>query len=60
MGNNHSNNNLPVLLHQIFEEQAAKTPQRVAIEHIEHESRVTYKELNQLANRLAALLSTAV
>src|SRR5262245_25759068 len=45
-----------LLLHQIFEEQASKTPLRMAVEHIENGTRVTYKELDQLAKQLAIVL----
>ncbi|HEX5890621.1 MAG TPA: condensation domain-containing protein, partial [Pyrinomonadaceae bacterium] len=40
-----------VCLHQIFEQQAARTPEAIAI--VFAERRVTYEELNQRANRLA-------
>ncbi|MGB8167994.1 MAG: amino acid adenylation domain-containing protein [Chthoniobacteraceae bacterium] len=41
-------------IHEIFEEQAARTPEAVAIEA--GDERVTYAELNQRANRLARRL----
>ena len=43
-------------LQQMFEEQAEKTPARIAIEY-ENES-ITYKELNEKANQLARVLIT--
>jgi amino acid adenylation domain-containing protein/FkbH-like protein len=43
-------------LHHIFEEEAAGTPDAVAIEFAE--MRLTYRELNQRANRLAHRLLT--
>jgi amino acid adenylation domain-containing protein len=41
-------------LHQLFEEQAKRTPQRVALVHGERQ--LTYHELNVRANQLAHLL----
>ncbi len=42
------------LFHEIFEEQASKTPDNIAVQF--ENTRLTYKELNQRANKLAALL----
>ncbi|SDD50918.1 non-ribosomal peptide synthase domain TIGR01720/amino acid adenylation domain-containing protein [Paenibacillus sp. CF095] len=41
-------------VHQLFEEQAARTPDRTAV--IYGEDRLTYRELNEQANRLARVL----
>ncbi|MCL6589239.1 MAG: amino acid adenylation domain-containing protein [Firmicutes bacterium] len=41
-------------VHQLFEDQAAKTPEAVAV--IFEERRLTYRELNQRANQLARFL----
>ncbi|HEX7773455.1 MAG TPA: amino acid adenylation domain-containing protein, partial [Pyrinomonadaceae bacterium] len=41
-------------VHQLFEEQAARQPQAVAV--IDGEEEITYEELNQRANQLAHLL----
>ncbi|SCW30123.1 non-ribosomal peptide synthase domain TIGR01720/amino acid adenylation domain-containing protein [Paenibacillus tianmuensis] len=41
-------------VHQLFEEQAERTPERIAV--VFEESRLTYRELNQQANRLARML----
>ncbi|KPV61276.1 bacitracin synthetase, partial [Paenibacillus sp. A3] len=41
-------------IHQLFEEQVKRTPERIAA--IYEESRLTYKELNEQANRLARTL----
>lgn len=41
-------------LHQLFEEQAARTPAQLAV--ISETEQLTYEELNQRANRLAHLL----
>ena len=43
-------------VHQLFEEQAEKTPTAVAVEYEEEE--MTYQELNERANQLARLLRT--
>ena len=43
-------------IHQLFEEQVAKTPDAVAVKFEEQE--LTYKELNQRANQLANYLQT--
>src|SRR4029079_6795120 len=43
-----------ICLHELFEGQAARTPEKVAVEF--EESRLTYAELNGLANRLARRL----
>ncbi len=56
MDNNRGSNKPPLLLHQIFEQQVAKTPLRIAVEHIQDKVQVTYEELNQFANGLAATL----
>ncbi|MCP5049010.1 MAG: amino acid adenylation domain-containing protein, partial [bacterium] len=40
---------------QLFEEQVERTPQAVAL--VEEASRITFKELNKISNRLANLLS---
>ncbi|MZQ80584.1 amino acid adenylation domain-containing protein [Paenibacillus sp. 5J-6] len=39
------------MIHHLFEEQAARTPERLAVIH-EH-TQLTYRELNERANRLA-------
>ncbi|MFB6365310.1 amino acid adenylation domain-containing protein [Paenibacillus elgii] len=41
-------------VHQLFEEQAERAPERIAV--VFEESRLTYRELNQQANRLARML----
>ncbi|MED1018427.1 non-ribosomal peptide synthase/polyketide synthase [Bacillus atrophaeus] len=41
-------------IHQLFEEQAERTPEQVAV--VYEESRLTYRELNERANRLARIL----
>ncbi|WP_155983855.1 AMP-binding protein, partial [Paenibacillus sp. 1-18] len=41
-------------IHQMFEEQAERTPEHTAI--VFGESRLTYRELNERANRLARTL----
>ena len=46
---NKTRERIPV--HQLFEEQAAKTPDSVAV--LQHDKAVTYRELNCRANRLA-------
>jgi len=46
-----------LLLHQIFEQQAVATPMAIAVEHVECQERLTYKQLNCRANRLAAVLT---
>src|SRR4029077_16088793 len=38
-------------VHQLFEEQAAKTPQAVAV--VEEDREISYAELNRRANQLA-------
>jgi aspartate racemase len=38
-------------VHELFEEQAARTPERIALVH--KDRRITYAELNRRANRLA-------
>jgi aspartate racemase len=38
-------------IHQLFEEQTARTPERIALVH--KDRRITYAELNRRANRLA-------
>ncbi|MGZ4135452.1 MAG: AMP-binding protein, partial [Tumebacillaceae bacterium] len=43
-------------IHQLFEEQAAKTPDRIAV--VFEEQTLTYRELNEKANRLAHTLRT--
>ncbi|MBV8856906.1 MAG: amino acid adenylation domain-containing protein, partial [Acidobacteria bacterium] len=43
-------------LHQFFEEQAARTPDRIALIH--GDERLSYRELNERANRLAHHLRT--
>ncbi|XYI02620.1 non-ribosomal peptide synthase/polyketide synthase [Sorangium sp. So ce1128] len=43
-----------VCLHQLFEAQAARTPDAIAV--ISSERRLTYRELNRRANRLARAL----
>jgi len=43
-------------IHQLFEEQAAQTPDRVAI-HMTHMTYMTYTELNKKSNQLARLLN---
>jgi non-ribosomal peptide synthetase-like protein len=42
------------LLHEIFEEQAARTPENIAV--IEGARQITYRELDERSNRLAHLL----
>jgi amino acid adenylation domain-containing protein len=42
-------------IHQLFEEQAAQTPDRIAI-HMTHMTHMTYIELNKKSNQLARLL----
>ena len=54
MSNN--NNERRLALHQIFEEQAIKTPSAIAVEHVELQIRLTYEELDYRANLLAAVL----
>ena len=54
MSNN--NNERRLALHQIFEEQAIKTPSAIAVEHVELQIRLTYEELDYRANLLAAEL----
>jgi amino acid adenylation domain-containing protein len=44
----------PLCIHQLFEEQAALTPQAIAV--ISADAQVTYAELNQRANQLARYL----
>lgn len=44
-------------IHQIFEEQAARTPEKTAL--IFEDKRLTYSELNRKANNLARVLRTA-
>ena len=44
------------LIHELFEEQAARTPEAVAL--VFEDQRVTYAELNRRANRLAHRLRT--
>ncbi|MFC0210899.1 non-ribosomal peptide synthase/polyketide synthase [Paenibacillus chartarius] len=44
-------------IHQLFEEQAERTPEQVAVKY--EDSRLTYRELNELANRLARSLRSA-
>ena len=53
-----SNNNTErrLALHQIFEEQAIKTPSAIAVEHVELQIRLTYDELDYRADLLAAVL----
>src|ERR1700678_2937676 len=41
-------------LHQLFEEQAGRTPEAIAL--VGDERQITYAELNVLANRLAHVL----
>ncbi|MGR5147773.1 amino acid adenylation domain-containing protein [Photobacterium alginatilyticum] len=41
-------------LHQCFEEQAARTPDKIAI--VFEEKQLTYRELNECANKLARLI----
>ena len=41
-------------VHQLFEEQAAKTPEHIAV--VFEEEKITYCELNQKANQLAHIL----
>ncbi|WP_025850432.1 non-ribosomal peptide synthetase [Paenibacillus ehimensis] len=43
-------------IHRLFEEQAAKTPERTAL--VCRGERITYEELNRLADRLAGVLRT--
>ena len=43
-------------IHQVFEEQAARTPENMAVK-FEH-NQLTYAELNKRANRLAGVLRT--
>ncbi|MEC4818132.1 MAG: AMP-binding protein, partial [Scytonema sp. PMC 1069.18] len=43
-------------IHQLFEEQAQRTPNSVAV--IFEEQRLTYKELNSLSNKVAHYLQT--
>ena len=43
-------------LHELFEEQVARTPEAVAVVYEEEE--VTYAELNERANRLAHYLQS--
>jgi tyrocidine synthetase-3 len=42
-------------LHELFEEQAERTPDGVAI-HMAHRTYMTYKQLNKMSNQLALLL----
>ncbi|MCP5103203.1 MAG: amino acid adenylation domain-containing protein, partial [bacterium] len=44
-------------LHQLFEEQANKTPDHTALAHIIHRSYMTYSQLNRKAGHLANRLS---
>jgi aspartate racemase len=44
----------PGCVHELFEKQAAKTPEAVAL--IDGDRRITYRELNQQANRVAHYL----
>lgn len=46
----------PLLLHQFFEEQAAATPLAIAAEDVDRQVRLSYKELERRANRLATVL----
>ena len=41
-------------IHQLFEEQAEKTPERIAA--VYENNKVTYKELNESSNSLARTL----
>ena len=43
-------------IYQLFEEQAARTPARIALVYEEHQ--LTYKELDQQANHVAHLIRT--
>ncbi|MFC1672454.1 amino acid adenylation domain-containing protein, partial [Planctomycetota bacterium] len=45
-----------ILLHQVFERQAQRTPGATAVEDLERSGLVTYEELDRRANRLAAIL----
>jgi tyrocidine synthetase-3 len=55
---------LDTTLHHMFEEQAARTPGRIAIispstgEHRSHRSYITYSELNKQANQMAKKLKS--
>ncbi|MCP5052505.1 MAG: amino acid adenylation domain-containing protein, partial [bacterium] len=43
-------------IHQLFEEQVTRTPEQIAVVNPEDRSSVTYVELNEKSNRLAARL----
>jgi non-ribosomal peptide synthetase-like protein len=46
----------PRLLHEFFERQVANNPDAIAVEHVELNVRLTYRELNERATMLAHLL----
>ncbi|MDY6899688.1 MAG: non-ribosomal peptide synthetase, partial [Cyanobacteriota bacterium] len=46
------------LIHQLFEAQVELTPNAIAVQDIQHEQTLTYKELNQRANQLAHYLQS--
>ncbi|MCB9644408.1 MAG: amino acid adenylation domain-containing protein [Myxococcales bacterium] len=52
----HKNLAVPSLLHEVFEKQVRLTPENDAVEFFEQEQRLTYRQLNDKADRLAVLL----
>jgi amino acid adenylation domain-containing protein len=48
----------PACIHQLFEEQVAKTPNRIAV--VFEDQQLTYRELNEKANQLAHYLINEV
>ncbi|MCP5102012.1 MAG: amino acid adenylation domain-containing protein, partial [bacterium] len=43
-------------IHQLFEEQAAKTPDRIAVTYRSYRTHMTYSRLNRASDHLAAIL----